>query len=75
MLTAETKKRRRTGRKTEGSVMTEMLRNMNDRELFCVLTGSRGIMAQTALREILLGYRTAYGKTAGLSEMVRTMTD
>ena len=55
--------------------MTEMLRNMNDRELCCVLTGSRGIMAQTALREILLGYRTAYGKTAGLSEMVRTMTD
>ena len=75
MLSAENKKRRRTGGIMEGSVMTEMLRNMNDRELFCVLTGSRGIMAQTALREILMGYRTAYGKTAGLSEMVRTMTD
>ena len=55
--------------------MTEMLRNMDDRELFCVLTGSRGILAQACLREILQSYGAAYGKTAGLSEMVRTMTD
>ena len=54
--------------------MTEMLRNMNDRELFCVLTGSRGIMLQVRLREILTEYRTAHGKNAGLSEMVRVVT-
>lgn len=54
--------------------MTEMLRNMNDQELFCVLTGSRGIMLQARLREILTDYRTVHGKTAGLAEMVRAMT-
>lgn len=54
--------------------MTEMLRNMNDQELFFVLTGGYGIMAQTRLREILMAYRTSHEKTAGLAEMVRTMT-
>lgn len=55
--------------------MTEMLRKMNDQELFCVLTGSQGIMAQTRLREILGAYRAAHGKTAGLREMVQAMTE
>ena len=54
--------------------MTEMLRNMNDQELFCVLTGSRGIMAQARLREIVGAYRAAHGQTAGLRDMVREMT-
>ena len=54
--------------------MTETLSTMNDQELFCVLTGDHGIMAQTWLRELLTDYRAAHGKTAGLSEMVRSMT-
>lgn len=54
--------------------MTELLRNMNDQELFCVLTGSRGILAQARLREIILSYRAARGVSAGLGEMVRAMT-
>ncbi len=53
---------------------TETMRSMDDQELFCVLTGSRGIMPQTWLREVLNAYRATYGRLAGLSEMVRTMT-
>lgn len=55
--------------------MTDMLRNMNDKELFCVLTGSRGVLAQAHLREILLAYRAAFGRTADLRTMVLTMTE
>lgn len=58
----------------EDSIMEEKLRKMNDQELFCVLTGSYGIMLQTWLREILMKYREAHGKTSGLSEMVLAMT-
>ncbi len=54
--------------------MTEQLRTMNDQDLFCVLTGSRGVLAQARLREIILSYRAAFGKSAGLGEMVRAMT-
>ncbi len=59
---------------TEGQIMTETLRNMNDQELFCVLTGSRGIMAQTYLRELILDYRALHGgRTTGLKTMVRSV--
>ena len=53
--------------------MTEMLKKMNDRELFCVLTGSRGIMAQARLQRIVRAYRAMGGRNATLSEMVRAV--
>ena len=53
--------------------MTEMLSRMNDRELFCVLTGSRGIMAQARLRGIIRAYRSLGGPDASLSQMVQAV--
>ncbi len=77
MLTVEEENTPADRRETEGSTMTEKridLREMDEQELFCVLTGSYGIMPQTWLREILNAYRATYGRLAGLTEMVRTMT-
>ena len=36
--------------------------------------GDAGVLAQARLREIILSYRAAFGKSAGLGEMVRAMT-
>jgi len=53
--------------------MTEMLRTMNDTELFCVLTGSRGIMAQARLQRVIRAYRAMGGPSASLSQMVQAV--
>ena len=45
---------------------------MNNSELFSVLTGGHGPMAQLYLRQVILSYRRSHnGKNASLEEMVK----
>ncbi len=57
------------------------LREMNNRELFCVLTGDGEIMQQTMLRNIILAYKAKYPEKVGhfgemdLAAIVAEMTE
>lgn len=48
---------------------------MTARELFIVLTGGKGIMAQMNLQSILKEYVHKYGDTTDLVTMVRKMAE
>ncbi len=53
--------------------MEKKIFEMNNRELFGVLTGSYGPMAQYYLREMIVDYRRKYGQdNATLEDMVRS---
>ena len=41
------------------------LKEMNNRELFCVLTGDGEIMQQTILRDLIRAYKAKYPETVG----------
>ena len=41
------------------------LKEMNSRELFCVLTGDGEIMQQTMLRDIIRAYKARYPEKVG----------
>lgn len=52
--------------------MEKKMLEMSNRELFSVLTGSHGPMAQFYLRKAILSYRQKHnGNSASLEEMVR----
>ena len=57
------------------------LREMNTRELFCVLTGDGEIVQQTMLKNIILAYKEKYPEKVGrfgeldLSAIVAEMAD
>lgn len=57
------------------------LREMNNRELFCVLTGDGEIVQQTMLKNIILAYKTRHPEMVGrfgeldLSAIVAEMAD
>ena len=48
---------------------------MDNRELFCVLTGARGVMAQMYLQEVVKEYLAGHKEEADLQTMVRTVVD
>ena len=48
---------------------------MDNRELFCVLTGDRGVMAQMYLQEVVKEYLASHKEEADLQTMVRTIVD
>jgi len=48
---------------------------MSSKELFVILTGGKGIMEQTLLRNIIHEYLMKYGDTADLVTMVRKMAE
>lgn len=48
---------------------------MNARELFLVLTGDRGIMAQTHLQKIIREYLDRYTEMSDLENMVRIILE
>ncbi len=41
------------------------LKEMNNRELFCVLTGDGEIMQQTILRDLIRAYKAKYPEKVG----------
>lgn len=41
------------------------LNEMNNRELFCVLTGDRGVLAQAQLQDLILRYKEKYPEKVG----------
>ena len=49
--------------------------DMDNRELFCVLTGDRGVMAQMYLQEVVKEYLAGHKEEADLKTMVRTVVD
>lgn len=52
------------------------LTEMTNRELFCVLTGDRGVLAQAQLQDMLLRYKAAHPEQTGeidLSAVVAEM--
>ena len=57
------------------------LTEMNNRELFCVLTGDGEIIQQTMLKELILAYKKKYPERVGkfgevdLSAIVKEMTE
>ncbi|MBR0160287.1 MAG: hypothetical protein IJQ02_03180 [Oscillospiraceae bacterium] len=57
------------------------LKEMNNRELFCLLTGDGDLIQQTMLRNILSDYKARYPEKAGsfgevdLASIVREMTE
>ena len=48
---------------------------MSNRELFCVLTGDRGVMAQMILQETVREYMARHTEEADLRTMVRTVIE
>jgi hypothetical protein len=48
---------------------------MTTEELFVVLTGGNGIMAQISLQDIVEDYRKKYGEISDLVTMVHKMAD
>jgi hypothetical protein len=53
--------------------MEKKILEMNNSELFSVLTGCYGPMAQFFLRKVILSYRSTHdGNSASLEEMVRS---
>ena len=48
---------------------------MSSKELFVILTGGKGIMEQTVLRNIIHDYLMKYGDPADLVTMVRKMAE
>ncbi len=59
----------------EAGTMDKKICEMNSMELFSVLTGNHGPMAQYYLRELIVAYRKEHGETnATLEEMVREST-
>ncbi len=56
------------------------LTEMNNRELFCVLTGDKGVLPQAQLQDIIHRYKRKYPERAGkfgemdLSAIVAEMT-
>ena len=55
--------------------LNKTMYEMSNRELFCVLTGDRGIMAQKYLQEVVRDYLKKYREEADLQTMVRTMVE
>ena len=49
--------------------------DMDNRELFCVLTGDRGVMAQMYLQEVVKEYLAGHKEEADLRTMVRTVVE
>ena len=41
------------------------LREMTNRELFCVLTGDRGVLLQAQLQDIIARYKAKYPEKVG----------
>ena len=48
---------------------------MSNRELFCVLTGEKGVMAQMYLQNLIREYMAANTDEPDLQTMVRRMVD
>ncbi len=62
----------KTDLRMEAGTMDKKICEMNNRELFSVLTGNHGPMAQYYLREMIVAYRKEHGENnATLEEMVR----
>ncbi|MBR2781121.1 MAG: hypothetical protein IKD81_06885 [Eubacteriaceae bacterium] len=54
---------------------TKSFAQMNARELFLVLTGDKGIMAQTHLQKIIREYLARYTEMSDLESMVRIILE
>ena len=54
---------------------TKNFAQMNARELFLVLTGDKGIMAQTHLQKIIREYLAKYTEMSDLENMVRIILE
>ena len=50
--------------------MTKPISEMNDRELFCAMTGEYGVVSQAYLQRIAVGYKKLKGEYAPLRQMV-----
>ena len=48
---------------------------MSNRELFCVLTGEKGVMAQMYLQNLIRDYLASHEDEVDLHTMVCTMAD
>ena len=59
--------------KEERAAILESFLSMDDRELFLVLTGERGIVAQMYLKEAAEEYKRTVGGDADLRTMVRVI--
>ena len=65
----------------EGNYAMKSLREMNNRELFCVLTGDGEVMQQIMLKNIIQEYKAKHPEQAGqfgemdLSAIVAEMTE
>ena len=61
--------------------MMKKLTEMNNRELFCVLTGDGEIVQQSMLKELILAYKAKYPEKVGhfgemdLHSIVMEMTE
>ena len=51
------------------------MNEMSNRELFSILTGERGVMAQAYLQQVIRQYLSEYKEEADLQTMVRTIVD
>ena len=63
------------GQNTEMMKEIKPFTEMDSKELFSVLTGGHGIMAQMNLQNILRDYLHKHKDTADLVTMVRTMAE
>ncbi len=45
--------------------MKKTLKEMDNRELFCLLTGDGDVIQQTMLRKLILGYKARYPEKVG----------
>ena len=48
---------------------------MSNRELFCVLTGDKGVMAQMQLQNVIRKYMSEHSEEADLRTMLRTVME
>jgi len=55
--------------------MNKKFTEMNNGELFSVLTGSYGIMPQMLLKDIISKYKKLHGECNDLSKMVRDISN
>jgi len=50
--------------------MDKLLTEMNDRELFCALTGEYGVVRQAYVQSAFRRYKKLHGEYGALSEMI-----
>lgn len=51
--------------------MDKALTEMNDKELFCALTGEYGVIKQAYVQDAFRRYKAVHGEYGELTEMIR----